>query len=214
MRVCVIFDVDGTLFDTGEGIRDCARAALQALGVSFPEEKLNLFIGPSLYHSFTQTAGLGEADALKGVELYRARYKTTGIDMSKPYDGVHDLLRRLHESGYVLSVASSKPQDMVEYLLQKYDMRKYFTAVVAAQFGTRSSDKSAYVREAACGERNVMVGDTHFDIDGAHAAGVPAVAAAYGFGARDTLNSADYMADSPADIWEIITKNFSNKEEK
>lgn len=212
MQDCVIFDVDGTLFDTGEGIRDCARYALQQLGATFPEDKLNLFIGPSLYYSFHETVGLSEAESERGVELYRSRYKKTGIDMSRPYDGVPELLRTLKKEGYILTVASSKPLEMVEYLLGKYDMRRYFTELAAAEFATRTSDKADYVRTAALGKRNVMVGDTHFDIDGAHRAGVPVIAAAYGFGKRETLQAADIIADTPSQVYECITKFFSQED--
>lgn len=205
---CIIFDVDGTLFDTGEGIRDCARYALRTLGADFPEEKLNLFIGPSLFYSFHETVGLNEEQSHKGVELYRSRYQNTGIDLSRPYEGVEWLLDKLFTLGYTLSIASSKPQPMIEYLLHKHDFARYFTAVIGAQFATVSSDKSEYVRSASLGERNIMVGDTHFDIEGAHKAGVPAVAVTYGFGAVDTLQEAEYIAASPAAVFEATTRHF------
>lgn len=206
MKRCVIFDVDGTIFDTGDGIRDCARDALAKLGVAdFPEEKLNLFIGPSLFYSFNTIVGLNEDAAMRGVELYRARYKTVGIDMSRPYSGIAELLDKLIREGFILTIASSKPVTMVEYLLNKYDLRKYFKVVVAADFGTVSSDKSEFIAKASLGEKNVMVGDTHFDIDGAHKAGIKAIAAAYGFGARDTLSAAEFIANSPAEVYCKVT---------
>lgn len=208
-KTCVLFDCDGTLFDTGEGIRDCARYALRGLGVTdFPDDKLNTFIGPSLFYSFHNTVGLSEQEAMRGVELYRARYQKTGIDKSHPYEGIAETLAKLHADGYILTVASSKPLTMVEYLLNKYDMRKYFAFIAAAEFATVTSDKREYVRKASLGERNVMVGDTHFDIEGAHNAGVPAIAVSYGFGARETLAAAEYIAETPMDVYRIVRENF------
>lgn len=208
-NTCVIFDVDGTLFDTGEGIRDCARHALQQLGANFPDEKLDLFIGPSLFYSFHNTVGLSEEQAHRGVELYRARYQSAGIEMSRPYAGILDTLEKLWQEGYTLSIASSKPLVMVEYLLDKYDIRKYFAKVVAATFATVSSDKTAYVQSASLCERNVMVGDTRFDIEGAHNAGVPVIAAAYGFGAKETLTAAEYTANSPQEVYAAVKRHFA-----
>ena len=192
-NTCVIFDVDGTLFDTGEGIRDCARHALQQLGANFPDEKLDLFIGPSLFYSFHNTVGLSEEQAHRGVELYRARYQSAGIEMSRPYAGILDTLEKLWQEGYTLSIASSKPLVMV----------------VAATFATVSSDKTAYVQSASLCERNVMVGDTRFDIEGAHNAGVPVIAAAYGFGAKETLTAAEYTANSPQEVYAAVKRHFA-----
>lgn len=206
--VCVIFDVDGTLFDTGEGIRDCARHALDALGADFPDEQLNRFIGPSLFYSFSVTAGLDDEAAMRGVELYRERYKKTGIDMSRPYDGIIPLLTELTSDGYTLTVASSKPESMVLYLLDKFDMRRYFRTVAAADFTTVQNDKTGFVKKASLCKKNVMVGDTVYDIEGAHNAGIAVIAVTYGFGARESLQAADYTADTPAELYEIIKKHY------
>ena len=198
MKYGVIFDVDGTLFDTGEGIIDCARHALAAVGAPpLAEEKLPGFIGPSLYHSFT-------------VEAYRARYQETGIELSHPYAGIDELLQMLDRDGYALSVASNKPLSMVHYLLDKYGYRKYFRAVFAPDFATRSSDKSDLIRQAAIAEHNVMVGDTRFDIEGAHKAGVKAIAATYGYGEAESLAKADWAAASPREVYEIVRREHSN----
>ena len=209
MTRCVIFDVDGTIFDTGEGIRYCARLALDELGArDFPDSKLNMFIGPSLFYSFNTIVGLDEETAMRGVELYRARYKTEGIEMSRPYGGMDKLLMRLKNDGFIITIASSKPISMVNYLLGKFDMAKYFEEVVAADFATVSSDKSDFIKKASKGDDNIMVGDTHFDIEGAHKAGVKVIAAAYGFGERSTLEGAEYIADSVEDVYTAVKKYF------
>lgn len=211
MSDCVIFDCDGTLFDTGDGIRDCARRSLADLCVAFPEEKLNMFIGPSLFYSFNSIVGLDEEQSKRGVEIYRKYYHKEGIDMSHPYDGIVELLTKLKSDGCAVTIASSKPVKMVEYLLSKYDMRKFFDKICAADFSTVSNDKSDMVKSASVGTRNIMVGDTHFDIEGAHKAGVKAIAAAYGFGARDTLAEADYVAYTPAEIYTCLAEVFGQK---
>lgn len=204
MRKGVIFDIDGTLFDTGEGIKACVRHALAAVGAPpLSQDKLDSFIGPSLFHSFTVTAGLDEERAQQAVDAYRAEYFPRGVDKALPYRGVSELLADLFRDGYVLSVASSKPLIMVNYLLEKFDYKKYFAAVVAPDYARRGSDKAELIRAAAVADKSVMVGDTVFDIDGARGAGVPVIAALYGYGAPETLVGADALADSPARVREI-----------
>lgn len=201
----VIFDVDGTLFETGDGIKHCARYAVKALDLPpIPEEKLNGFIGPSLYHSFTVIAGFPEDVALKAVEIYREIYWQVCVDMSRPYDGVSEMLERLYKNGYTLSIASSKPLVMVNRLLESAGYAKYFTKVMAPDYARKGSDKAELIKSAAVAEKSVMVGDTHFDIDGAHGAGIKAIGVTYGYGERDTLTGAEMLADTPNDVCKLI----------
>lgn len=193
--------MDGTLFDTGEGIKASARYALNAVGAPpMAEDKLNLFIGPSLYHSFSVTAGLNEETALKAVEAYRERYFAHDVYLSHPYDGISEMLIELTRLGYGISIASSKPLVMVEKLLEKYDYAKYFSKVIAPDYAHKSNDKSGMVQRAKTAELNLMVGDTVYDIDGAHGAGIKVVAVTYGYGVNGTLAAADAFAASPAEI--------------
>ena len=201
----VIFDVDGTLFETGKGIKECVVYSLDKLGLpKISEEKLSKFIGPSLYYSFTVTVGMSDELAKKAVAIYRERYHAVGIDEAKPYDGVPEMLSSLYNSGYGLAVASSKPLVMVNRLLNKFDLYKYFSRVCAPDGAAVSSDKSGLVLEACGGGEGVMVGDTEFDIDGAHGAGVNAIGVTYGYGKPSSLVSADFIAHTPLEVNKII----------
>ena len=201
----VIFDVDGTLFETGKGIKECVRYSLDKLNLpQISEEKLSKFIGPSLYYSFTVTVGMSDELARMAVEVYRERYHAVGIDEASPYEGVPEMLDILYNSGYELAVASSKPLVMVNRLLEKFDLKKYFTRVCAPNGAAVSSDKSGLVTMACGGGSGVMVGDTKYDIDGAHGAGVNAIGVTYGYGTREALICADYIAATPMDIQKII----------
>ena len=201
----VIFDVDGTLFDTGKGIKASVRYALEAVNAAqVSDDKLDLFIGPSLFYSFTATAGLDESTAVAAVEAYREHYWEKGVLDSFPYDGVPQMLDDLSRAGYVLGVASSKPLIMVRKLLDRYGYDKYFEKVVAPDYARRGNDKAEMIKSAASADKNVMVGDTHFDIDGAHDAGLRAIAAMYGFGKAETLEKADARAYSPREVFDIV----------
>lgn len=201
----IIFDMDGTLFETGEGIKASAHYAAKAVGMPpIPENKLNLFIGPSLYYCFTVTLGYDETIALKAIDAYREHYSAEGLMMSRPYDGVSELLDALHNNGYILSVASNKPLVMVQRLLDHYDYTRYFARVTAPDFARRSSDKTDMILAAVAADRSVMVGDTHFDIEGAHSAQMKAIAALYGYGAAQTLADADAQIATPAALLPLL----------
>ena len=207
MSYGVIFDIDGTLFDTGEGIKSCVRHAVKEVGMPpVDEAKLDLFIGPSLFHSFTVTAGFSEQTAEAAIEAYRKIYSQEGIFLSSPYCGVSEMIEILASEKYVLSVASSKPLVMVEKLLEHSGLRKYFARVCAPDYARRGSDKAKLVRAACADENIVMVGDTHFDIDGAHGAGIKALGVTYGYGKVETLFAADALARSPKEIPALVKK--------
>lgn len=205
MKLCAIFDVDGTLFDTGAGIKDCVRYALSELNAPpLSEAQLNTFIGPSLFYSFTNTAHLSEEDAARAVSLYRERYAVSGIDNAAPYPGVLDMLSTLTRQGVLLSVASSKPQVFVDRLLKNYGITDLFARVCAPDYAKTSNDKAALIASAAASPRSVMVGDTRFDIEGARRAGLQVIAVTYGYGAKNDLLSADYLADSPKRVAQLL----------
>lgn len=205
MSACVIFDVDGTLFDTGEGIKECVRLAIKESGaVPLTETQLDSFIGPSLFYSFSTTAGLNEEQTKKAVENYRAHYWADGVKKAAPYAGIREVLNALRADGYTLAIASSKPIAMVEFLLEAHDMKKYFARVIAVDYARTDSDKAVLIKEALAEDSGVMVGDTRFDIDGAHTVGIRAIAAAYGYGSADTLADAEYTANSPQEVYKIV----------
>ena len=120
----LLFDLDGTLTDSAEGILRCVQYALEQCGTPEPDaEKLRPFIGPPLLDSFQEFCGMPPARAAFAVEQYRKRFSTVGLLENAVYDGIPELLEKLREHGYVLAVATSKPEvytlRILEHLLQK-----------------------------------------------------------------------------------------------
>ena len=110
----VLFDLDGTLTDPKIGITTCVQYALKAFGIDEPDlDKLEPFIGPPLKESFMEFYGFDEEKALKAVDKYRERFVVTGIFENEIYPGIADLLKRLKDAGCKLSIASSKPTELV-----------------------------------------------------------------------------------------------------
>lgn len=203
----VIFDFDGTLADTSPGVLGSVRYALETLGAPVPDEKvLRGFIGPSLYSSFTGIIGFDGKKADEAIALYRSVYNPRGVYECKLYDGMKDLLIKIKAAGVSASVASSKPQNALDKVVDFLGVREYFDRVVGADPDDKHDNKALIVAAARTRDNAVMIGDSRFDIEAAKKVGIKSIAAGYGFTAKDVLLSLnpDYYADKVADITEIL----------
>ena len=198
MYKAIFFDLDGTLTESGEGITKSVQYALEKLGK--PEEdldKLRVFIGPPLMEQFMKYADVDETEARRAVESYRERYAVKGIFENRPYDGVENLLRELKGRGYILAVASSKPEYYVTKILDYFNLSSYFEVVVGSEMNGARTSKTEVIEEALkrlnMSDRRkevLMVGDKEHDVLGARAAGLACVAVGYGYGTKEELTAA------------------------
>ena len=199
MYKAIFFDLDGTLTESGEGITKSVQYALEKIGK--PEEdleKLKVFVGPPLMEQFMKYAGIDEATGRKAVEFYRERYEVKGIYENHPYEGVEKMLQELKRKGYILAVASSKPEYYVTQILDYFKLSSYFDVVVGSEMNGARTSKSEVIEEALkrinmSDKRNevLMVGDKEHDVLGARAAGLDCVAVAYGYGTQEELTEAN-----------------------
>lgn len=206
----VLFDLDGTLTDSGEGIINCAVFAMERLGIPVPpREELGVFVGPPLWDTFRQF-GVPADRVDEAVEIFRSRYVPIGKFENTPYPGIREVLEVLRAQGRKLYVATSKPEVTAREILEHFDLSRYFTEICGASVDkTRSSkeDVIAYLLSLdACKEHSVMVGDTAFDVIGAAAHGIPTIGAAWGYGKTEDMVSAGAaaIARSPEDLLRII----------
>ena len=181
-----LFDFDGTVADTGEGIRRSVAYSLEKLGFpALPEATLSRFIGPPLHDSYMEYCGMTEAEAEHAIEVYRERYVDIGLYESELYPGIAMLLRALHRAGAHVAIASAKPQFMLERLAAHYGIDKYLDAIAGTGLGRHSADKQDLILralpEGADLSRACMVGDRRYDIEAAKALGMTAVGADYGY---------------------------------
>ena len=113
----ILFDLDGTLTEPYEGIKNSILYALDRLSFKVDESKLKSFIGPPLYKSFMDQCGMSESTAEKAIALYREDFSARGLYENRVYDGIEEVLQSLKETGKHLIVATSKPQVFAEKIL-------------------------------------------------------------------------------------------------
>ncbi len=186
MQKTILFDLDGTLTDSGEGIINCAIVALEHFGLPVPSrEAMRVFVGPPLHESFIKH-GVPAEKAEEAVAIYRSRYIPIGKFENTPYPGIRELLEALKAEGHTLYVATSKPEQMSIDILVHFDLAKYFDQICGATMDTSRTNKDAVI--AYLLEQNettgpvIMVGDTKFDILGAKVHGIPAIGVSWGYG--------------------------------
>lgn len=188
-KKAVLFDLDGTLIDSSEGIIKSVRYALDHYGMEEPDtEKLYRFIGPPLSESFQKYYGFTAEKACEAVDVYRERYNKIGIYECSLYPGVEECIRTLKRKGYRIGMASSKPEESCRRILEHFGILKLFDEVVGATFDGSRDRKEDVLREALrrwddlLAEDMYLIGDTIFDVEGAKAVGMACVAVTFGFG--------------------------------
>lgn len=212
----ILFDLDGTVTDSQEGIVKCVEYVLEKMGRAIPEKKKLLeFIGPPLVESFQTITGMSAKDGERATEIYRERYNVTGLFENKLYDGMDTLLATLQKEGYHLAIATSKPQVPTEKILQHFDLTKYFDAIVGASVDHTRATKQAVIEEALRQlgvssdedkKSTLMVGDRKFDILGAKGCNIASLGVYYGFAPENELeeNGADYIVQNVSDILPLV----------
>ena len=206
----VVFDLDGTLTDSQEGIINSTKYALEKLNVPVPEHAvLRKFLGPPLVASFQQYCGLTEEEAVKATELYRERYMPIGCYENSVYPGIRAMLQQLKAEGAKLYIATAKPEQLSIKILKHYGLFHYFDAIAGALPGTKYPTKDEIIGRALKGasyRKAVMVGDRGSDLTGAQKFGIDSIAAGYGYGTEEELRgvSPTHFAQSTAELSEIL----------
>ena len=207
----ILFDFDGTVYDTVEGITKCVRYALNKHGWDAELEDLRCFAGPPLDEMFMEKYGVSREMGLQMTETFRERYKPVGVFESRPFEGVRELLIALRAAGKKTAVATSKPQHLAEQLLERSDMRELFDAVCGSE-PTGGGNAKWQVTERALTalgadrERSVLIGDTKYDVAGAARVGIPCIGVRYGYAAPGEMEAAGAlaMAANPEELLALL----------
>lgn len=208
-----LFDLDGTLTDTGPGIRNSVAYALKQQGISVSDmSELNRFVGPPLIDSFKSFYGMNDEQADKAVADYRSVYAEKGIYENNIYDGMRELLKALFDMGKTLGVATSKPERFARLIVDDLQISQYFKLVAGADMEGKRNKKSLVI-EYALDSLNVtdrkevlMIGDTKFDVIGARECGIDCLGVLFGYGSRQELEKAGaaYIYEDVQSIMEAV----------
>ena len=194
----ILFDLDGTLTDSGEGIINCSIYALEYFGLPIPSrEEMRVFVGPPMRDTMVKF-GVPPERAEEAIKVFRSRYEPIGIFENYPYPGIEDLLQKLKAAGHKLYVATSKPEFMAKQVLDRFDLSKYFDLICGALKDAsrdKKEDVIAYLLEQSGDPAHaVMVGDTLYDVLGASHHGIPTIGVTWGYGTEASLREAGAAA--------------------
>ena len=193
----VLWDLDGTISASGEGVRECIRLMMTHFDKPCPDlSDFSVFIGPPLTQTFRRLCGLTEEEVSRALPIYRDYYDIHGTKANRLYDGVLDVLRDLHDRGVKMAICTSKNERLARDVIDLLGIGEYLDAICGSRDdGTRKEkvDLIPYALESLGNvprERAVLIGDTCFDTRGAVATGVDFIGVTYGYGRRDLMEEA------------------------
>ncbi len=193
-------DLDGTLTDSAPGITHSVRYAMEQMGKPLaPDHDLRCFIGPPLLYSFENYLGLSPEDSQRAVDFYRVCYRAGAMLECKVYDGIRETLEELNRHGIVCVLATCKPHEFANKIIEHFDLKKYFAYVSGPEMdGTRNEKHEviAYAMEKldiSSPNAVLMVGDRRDDVVGAKKCNVDCVGVEWGFGTKQELELAGAM---------------------
>ena len=194
----VIFDLDGTITDSGAGVMHGMEIALAHYGLPIPDRQaLRVIIGPPLRDSFIRF-GIKPEDTEEALIIYRKFYVADGWLENFVYPGLERVLKTLKDSGCRVYVATSKPEHMAVHILEHFGLAQYFDRICGASVDSSRDSKSDVIRylldQIDADDSVVMVGDTHYDVEGAAIFGIPTIGVDWGYGENEDMLKAGAVA--------------------
>lgn len=207
----MLFDFDGTVFDTVEGITKSVQYALRKHGMDAELEALRCFAGPPLVDKFMEVFAVSKEDAEELVRDFRERYVPVGVYESSPFAGIRELLVSLRQAGKTIGLATSKPQALAELLLERSELLECFDVIVGSDPALNNNAKWEIVTRAMadCGSRpesSILIGDTKYDVAGARRCGIPCVGVRWGYAAEGEMEEADAMVETMEELAALLCR--------
>lgn len=205
----VIFDLDGTLIDSQQGIKNCIIYALKKMGKPIPDEEiLRYFFGPPLYDSFARYCGMNNEEAAEAVRLYREKYVPEGWKESRIYPGIRALLKELKKQETTVLIATGKPRISTEKILDHLRLRQFIDGIASPDESDPRAEKKLLIDrliKTYNTRRPVMIGDRITDIIGAAETGIDAIGVLYGYGDEKEFSDAYCpKAETPEELAKLI----------
>lgn len=210
----VLFDVDGTILDTSEGIIASVKYVIEQKQLQMPSlEVLKTFIGPPIQDSFKRVYGLPDAEITEMATMFRAQYKDVDLLKAVPYEGIFEVFKFLREKGCKLAIATFKRQDYAETIVKHFGFHNYAEIICGSDFEGKFKKKdiiSNAIKLSGVTDKSkiLMIGDTSLDAEGAVLQGVDFLGVTFGFGYKEKNDVQGEhvigVAESATDIIDII----------
>jgi phosphoglycolate phosphatase len=218
-RRLVLFDLDGTLIDSELGITACLAHAFEQIGAPLPpRDVLRTWIGPPFRQTFPSVLGDDEARIVAAIDHYRDRFEDVGWSEHAVYDGIPELIATLASEGNALAVVTTKPESQARRIVEHFAFGAAFARVYGPQDRHAHRPKSAMIADAlvdfgASAAHAAMIGDRHFDIEGARANGVRALGVSWGFGSVNELRDAGAhaIASLPHELADLLDASIGEQ---
>ncbi|SHJ22635.1 phosphoglycolate phosphatase [Parasporobacterium paucivorans DSM 15970] len=209
----LLFDLDGTLTDSGKGITNSVAYALDKFQINVTDKaELNRFVGPPLVDAFMEYYSFSLEEARLATKYYREYFTRKGMFENTVYDGVEEMLHKLKESGRHLLVATSKPEPFSVKILEYFKLSAFFDVIAGSTLYETRVNKAEVIAYALSSagitekEKTVMIGDRKHDIIGARKNGIDSIGVLYGYGCREEFEAENvsYIVETVAKLYELI----------
>ena len=209
----VLWDLDGTILDSGPGVFDSFRKTFAAIGIEQPtEDQLRSYLGPPLKVTFDEHLGLDAETTQRGLEIYRDFYLDGGAINASLYPGVLELIAACRDAGITNSLATSKATTGVQLVGEHYDFLGLFDFLGTADTTVNRLNKTDVLTYALDGlttmgadlSRVILVGDRIHDVEGARNHGIEVALVKWGYGTTEEWEQADYVVEDVAALKHLL----------
>lgn len=208
----VVFDLDGVIVDSHEGICRCFQKALAAYGVEESVENIKKLLGPPLSKTILTKYKFSKEDGAAAMKIHMKRLREKGIYECKIYEGVPEMLKKLTDNGIKISIATNKPEEPSRMQLEHFDLIKYFESVQGNNYTQDRGTKGEFIKmtmdDMGVTDKSevIMVGDRYNDLEGGVENGLDTLGVTYGYGSKEEIEGCNptYIVSSPMEIADVV----------
>lgn len=206
----ILFDLDGTILDTTEGVIEAVKITINELKLQMPDAStLKTFVGPTMQSSFEKHFKQDKQTALKNANLFRKNYKEHSLFIAKPYDGIIEILKYLKHNGFKVAVATNKSHQNAMDILKKFEIMQYLDYALGSDLEgklTKTDIVNICIEKLnANKDETVLIGDSETDLKGAKQSDIDFIAVTWGFGFNKE-NCPNKYFTSPKSLLEYLKK--------